>query len=71
MEVKEEVRTFPGTVVMQGHFGPVSGAYQVYSRLRYAAWGYRGTPRGVRHYLGGILLRLFPDFYFTLIGFLF
>jgi hypothetical protein len=33
---KGEGGTFPGTVVMQEHFGPVSGAYQVSSRLRYA-----------------------------------
>jgi hypothetical protein len=36
-----------------------------------AAWGRRETPRGVRHYLGGVLLRLFPGFYFSLIGLLF
>jgi hypothetical protein len=36
MEVKEEARTFPGTVVMQEHFGQVSGACQMSSQLKYA-----------------------------------
>jgi len=65
MEVKEEARTLPGTVEMQEHFGQVSGACQVSSRLRYAfscGLGVRGIPRGVRHYLGGVLLRLFQTF---------
>ena len=34
MEVKEEVRPFPGTVVMQGHFGPVSGAGVLSTKVR-------------------------------------
>ena len=37
MEVKEEVGTLPGTVVMQGLLGQVSEAYQVSSRLMYAS----------------------------------
>ena len=48
MEAKEEVRTLPRTVIMQGQLGQVSGPYQVSSQLTKRVLlrpeGVEGTP---------------------------